>query len=49
VRGGTLNGECKGGKIWSIYLVYLYKNRKMNSVEIVLKKGEGYVGELWKR
>jgi hypothetical protein len=36
VGGGTVNGESKRGQVWS----YLYKNRTMKPVEIILSKGD---------
>jgi hypothetical protein len=39
-RGGyQWEGEGEGDQIWSIYFAYVYKNRTMKPVEIVLRSG----------
>jgi hypothetical protein len=40
-----VSGEGKGGRIWSIYLIYLCENRTMKPIKIVLRRGEGNEGE----
>jgi hypothetical protein len=34
-----MNGEGEGVQIWSVYFIYLFANRTMNPVEIVLRRG----------
>jgi hypothetical protein len=34
-----VNGEDKGGRIWFMYLIYLFENRIVKPVEIVLRRG----------
>jgi hypothetical protein len=46
VRGGRLNEEGEGGRMWMVYFVYMYENRTVKSVEIVLRKGKGRSGRL---
>jgi hypothetical protein len=31
-----VDGEGEGGQIWSMYFVYIYENRMMKPLEIVL-------------
>jgi hypothetical protein len=38
-------GKSEGGQIWSMYFVFVYENRTVKPIEIVLKKGEGEVRE----
>jgi hypothetical protein len=40
MNGGKGEWWGKGGRIWSIYFIYLYENRTMKPVEIVLSCGE---------
>jgi hypothetical protein len=42
---GRVNGEGEGGQIQWIYFAYVYENRAMKSLRIVLRGGEGYEGE----
>jgi hypothetical protein len=37
--------EGKGGRIWSMFIIYLYGNRIMKLVEVVLRRGAGDEGE----
>jgi hypothetical protein len=39
-EGERAQGKGKGGWIWSKYVVFMYENRKVKPVEIVLKGGE---------
>jgi hypothetical protein len=45
--GGKYQGERGGhkervkGYIWQVYFIFMYENRTMNHVEIVLRRGEG--------
>jgi hypothetical protein len=34
VEGERVNGEGKGGQIWSLYFIYLQENKTMKPVEI---------------
>jgi hypothetical protein len=47
VPGGRkrVKGEGEGGLIWWVYFVYVYENRTMKPVEIVLRRGEVEEGE----
>jgi hypothetical protein len=36
-----VNGESAGGWTWSSYFVYLYENRIMKPVEIILRRRPG--------
>jgi hypothetical protein len=38
---GARKGESKGKQIWLMYFIYMYENRTMKPVEIVLRSGEG--------
>jgi hypothetical protein len=39
-RGGyQLGGIRKGGQIWCMYFIFIYGNRIMKFVEIILEKG----------
>jgi hypothetical protein len=40
-RGRKVNGEDEGGRIWFTYFAYLYENRAMKLVEIILSRGRG--------
>jgi hypothetical protein len=40
-----VNGESKGGFIWSMCFIYFYENRTMKPVEIVLSSREGNEGK----
>jgi hypothetical protein len=37
---GKVNGGDEGLGIWLMYFIYLYKNRTMEPVEIILSRGE---------
>jgi hypothetical protein len=36
--GRKVNREGEGGPIWSMYFMYMYENRTMKLVEIVLRR-----------
>jgi hypothetical protein len=36
---GKINREGEGGQIWWMYFVYVYENRIMKLVEVVLRRG----------
>jgi hypothetical protein len=35
---GWVNRQSEGGRIWWMYFVYLYKNKTMKPVKIVLRR-----------
>jgi hypothetical protein len=37
--GGGVNGEDKRRGIWLMFFIYLYENRTMKLVEIILSRG----------
>jgi hypothetical protein len=41
-------GGSEGGQIWWIYFVFMYENRRMKPVEIVLRRKERKEGERWR-
>jgi hypothetical protein len=41
-----VNGETKRGRIWSMYIVYIYENRAMKPAEIILRKGARKMGKM---
>jgi hypothetical protein len=47
VGGGRVNGEGEWRAIRSMYFAYLYENRIMKFVEIILSMREGGEGEWW--
>jgi hypothetical protein len=51
VGGVETNGErgeeIKEGWIWLMYFIYLYENRTMKPVEIILSRREEDEGEWW--
>jgi hypothetical protein len=40
-----VNGENGRGLMWSMYLVYVYKNRTIKPIEFVLRSEEGDEGK----
>jgi hypothetical protein len=47
-RQVRVNGEGEGGWIWCMFFVFVYENRTMKPIEIVLRKGRsGDEGEWW--
>jgi hypothetical protein len=40
-----VNREGEGGRIWWMYLAYVYENRTMKPIEIVLKRREEEIRE----
>jgi hypothetical protein len=49
VGGWKTQGKGEGGRIWWMYFVFMYENRTMKPVEIVLRGGKGNKGERWSR
>jgi hypothetical protein len=50
-ESGGVNGEDEGRETWSMYFmyfIYLYKNRAIEIVEIVLRSGAGGMKECWR-
>jgi hypothetical protein len=43
--GGRVTGEVERGRIRSLYFIYLYENRTIKLVEIILSTGEEGEGE----
>jgi hypothetical protein len=42
---GRVNGEGERGLIWLMYFLYVYENRTMKPVEIILRRGRGDEGD----
>jgi hypothetical protein len=43
VGAGKVIRESEGGVLWWMYFVYVYENRTVKPVEIVLRMGESWV------
>jgi hypothetical protein len=41
-----MNEEGEGGGIWLMYFIYLYENKTIKSIGIVLRSGEGGCGRM---
>jgi hypothetical protein len=42
---GRPKGEGEGGQLWWMHFVFVYENRTMKPVKIVLRSGEEVEGE----
>jgi hypothetical protein len=40
--------QREGGQTWLIYFIYMYENKTLTPVEIVLRKGKEDKRERWK-